>query len=218
MAVQNYGYLKTIWDGLMLWVNNEYGVAALMGNLYAESGCVPFRVQGDYTFPFTYSQNYTNRVDQGIVTEYSFVNNAPDASHAKGYGLAQWTSSNRKQNYYNLYRSGGYASIGGVDLGLAMLQQELDTGGDYASSGNAIKNATDIRSASDYILIHYEAPKDQSEAVKILRASYGQEIYNMYHSGGGNPDPPTPDPPPPPYPDNPTTPHKMGLIYYMKKL
>lgn len=216
MAVNNYGYLKTIWDGLLTWINNEYGVAGLMGNLYAESGCVPFRVQGDMTFPFSYSQNYTTRVNNGTVTEYAFIHNAPDNQHGKGYGLAQWTYWSRKESYYNIYRS-GFSSIGGVDTGLAMLQHELDTGGPYAATGNVLKAATTIREASDYTFYNYEAPADQGEAARALRQSYAQDIYDLYNSGGGQPDPPQPDPPPPPYPVDPTEVKPMSFIYYLRK-
>lgn len=217
MAVQNYGYLKAIWDGLYAWIGNEYGVAGLMGNLYAESGCVPFRVQGDYTFPFAYSQDYTDRVDNGTVSEFAFVHNLPDNSHGKGYGLAQWTYYSRKQQLYTLYDTGGYTSIGGVDTGLAMLKLELDTGGSYAGVGTVLKTATSVRQASDYAFYHYEAPADQSETARQTRESYADDIYNMYSGGGGQPDPPSPDPPPPPYPVDPTTSKPMSLIYYLRK-
>ena len=217
MAVNNYGYLKTIWDGLNTWINNEFGVAGLMGNLYAESGCVPFRVQGDLTYPFNYSQTYTDRVDTGIVSEYAFVHNVPDNAHGKGYGLAQWTYYSRKQNYYNLYKNGSYTSIGDVNTGLDMLKYELDTGGPYSGVGDVLKAATTVRQASDYVLYNYEAPLDQSEPVRLTREGYSQDIYDIYHSGGGTPDPPQPDPPPPPYPVDPTEVKPMSFIYYLRK-
>lgn len=218
MAVQNYGYLKAIWDGLLSWINNEYGVAGLMGNLYAESGCVPFRVQGDLTFPFDYSRNYTSRVDNNTVSEYAFVNNKPDNAHGKGYGLAQWTFYSRKQQLYNLYKNTPYTSIGGVDTGLAMLKLELDSGGSYAGVGTVLKTAASVRQASDYAFYNYEAPADQSETARQTRENYANDIYNMYQSGGGQPDPPTPDPPPPPYPVDPTEVKPMSLLYYLRKL
>ena len=35
---------KNIWDYLIKEINNPYGVAGLMGNIYAESGMIPNRV------------------------------------------------------------------------------------------------------------------------------------------------------------------------------
>ena len=36
---------KNIWDYLIKEINNPYGVAGLMGNIYAESGMIPNRVE-----------------------------------------------------------------------------------------------------------------------------------------------------------------------------
>ena len=46
-------YAQAIWGMLLSAIGNEYGVAGLMGNLYAESGLIPFRKQGDYSgYPY----------------------------------------------------------------------------------------------------------------------------------------------------------------------
>ena len=215
MAVQNYGYLKTLWDAFLPWLNNnEYGVAGLMGNLYGESGCVPFRVQGDNTFPFTYSQNYTQNVDNGTISKYAFINNGPNGG---GYGLAQWTYRTRKEGLYNKYQSGSYTSIGDIQLAIDYIMDEI-SGTAYNNTLSVLQNATDLQTPTNQVLFYYESPADQGAAVQALRLSYAQDIYNMYHSGGGQPDPPTPDPPPPPYPPSPAIAHKMSLIYYLKKI
>lgn len=67
---------------------------------------------------------------------------------------------------------------------LRFLVNELRT--DYASVTNALKTASSVRQASDVVLLEFERPVDQSESVKILRASYGQKYYDLYHSGGGD--------------------------------
>lgn len=41
----DYGYSKAVWDNLMTYINNPIGVAAMMGNLFAESGIVPYRCE-----------------------------------------------------------------------------------------------------------------------------------------------------------------------------
>ena len=85
MAFDPYG--QTIWSMLVSAIGNEYGVAGLMGNLYAESGLIPYRKQGDYTgYPYQPSLDYTNAVKNGTKSEYTFVHDSI------GYGLAQWTS------------------------------------------------------------------------------------------------------------------------------
>ena len=77
----------------------DTGVAALMGNFYAESYVVPYLTQGD-SEPFQVSIDYTNNVNNGTISEYDFVHNGPRGG---GYGLAQWTYWSRKENLYNYF-------------------------------------------------------------------------------------------------------------------
>lgn len=182
MATYKYG--KQVWDYFMLYIQNEYGVAGLMGNLAAESGIIPYRVQGDNTPPYTFSQDYTAQVDSGTITESEFVNDGPNGG---GYGLAQWTYYTRKQNMYNLYKSGGYSSIGSIELGMDFLSQELQS--EYPDVWDVLVNATSIREASDKVLHDFESPADQSEEVEEYRASLGQDIYNQYSGTGPGPGP-----------------------------
>lgn len=205
-VVHDYGYIDAVWDGCLARIGNEIGTAALLGNLYAESYIVPWEVQGDIP-PSQYSRDYTARVDSGAVSEYDFAHNGP---RGNGYGLAQWTYYTRKQGLYDLYKT-GYDSIGSTKLGIDYLFVELDGG--YTGVLDALKNATDIRTASDIVLHDYESPSDQSEQVEILRASYAQDIYNN-KAGGTPPDPPDPpDPPEPPVRDK----HKFKYYYYCKR-
>lgn len=189
----NHPHAKTIWDKLMSHFNNKYGVAALMGNLQAESGLYPDRVQGDVPYS-TYSMDYTADVDSGYIAEYDFVHNGPNGG---GYGLAQWTYYTRKQGLYSKWKTGGYHSIGSVDLACDFLCEELSS--DYKTVYNAIKNATNIKTPSDAVLHDFERPADQSESVENLRASMGEEIYSTF--SGSSPSTPSD-------PDNPTIPTK----------
>jgi len=63
-------------------INNAYGVAGLMGNLYAESGLRSNNLQNTYekTLGMT-DEKYTAMVDNG-----SYTNFVHDSA---GYGLAQ---------------------------------------------------------------------------------------------------------------------------------
>ena len=182
-------YTSYIWASLYAAIGNEIGTAALMGNLQAESGMIPYRKQGDFSSGYTASITYTNNVNNGTYTESQFVNDSI------GYGLAQWTYYTRKQKYYDAYRNGGYSSVGDVDLACSYLVSELQT--DYGSVWSALVSATDLHTASDVVLVQYENPQDQSQAVKDYRASLGQAIYDEY-AGGGPPTPPTPPGPPSP--------------------
>lgn len=167
-------YGQQIWDGLMAEIGNEYGVAGLMGNLLAESGLIPYRVQGDFTNQYTYSQEYTAKVDNGTISEYDFVHNGPNGG---GYGLAQWTYYTRKQSLYNMMLSMN-VSIGSIELAIAYLLYELKNS--FPAVYDALVTATDIRTASDIVLHDFEAPADQSEEVEELRCENGISIYEEY--------------------------------------
>lgn len=173
MATYTYG--QTIHDQLMEDIQNEIGVAAAMGNLYAESGLIPHRVQGDFSSGYSYSVQYTAQVDSGAISEYNFVHNGPNGG---GYGLAQWTYYTRKQALYNMKQSMG-VSIGSVDLACAYLLHELKTS--YGSVYNALRNATSISTATVKFMLDFENPADQSTAAQNTRIQYAQEMYDTYY-------------------------------------
>lgn len=206
--VQFNDYMPTIWNKLMTEFNNEYGVAGIMGNLYAESGCTPYACQPSRPYPTcsTYIQNVDNRT----ITEYNFVHYGCNetggvATVQLGFGLAQWTYYTRKQGLYTYMYANG-SSIGDLDNQVAYIIEEMraDT-----NMYNAILNATSVDDASDYILVHYENPSNQSDAVKRTRRQYGNDIYNQY-AGTVPVEPPSPQPPSPdsPIPYNPSTARK----------
>ena len=183
-----------IWGALLSDIGNEFGVAGLMGNLQAESGLISYRVQGDFSDGYTESLSYTASVDSGAISEYDFVNNGPGGG---GYGLAQWTYHTRKQGLYNMKKSGGYTSIGSVQLACAYLLYELKNS--YPTVYNTLKTATSIRVASDCVLHDFENPEVQDTEVEIKRANMGTALYNEL-SGQPPIDPDTPI-----NPDTPTT-------------
>ena len=175
---------KQVWDYFMSKIGNEYGVAGLMGNLQAESGLYPDRVQGDVPYS-SYSQEYTAKVDSGEISSYDFVNNGPGGG---GYGLAQWTYPARKQALYDLYKSGGYPSIGSMRLACDYLWHELQT--EFSGVLAVLQTATSVREASDAVLHDFERPADQSALVEQVREKNGLAWYNRFSGsapGGGDP-------------------------------
>lgn len=168
-------YDEIIWNGLMEFIGNPYGVAGLMGNWECESGMHPDRKQGDVPYS-NVSVEYTSKVDSGAITESQFVHSG------SGYGLAQWTSSGRKQALYNMKKSRG-SSIGDVYLQIAFAKQELTTS--YKSTLAVLKSATSVRQASNKALHSYEMPADQSAGAEKQRATCGQTYYNRFAGGSG---------------------------------
>lgn len=160
---------EKIWNFLLAEYKNPYGVAGLMGNLYAESALNPKNLQNTYEKKLGYTdEEYTKAVDNG-----SYANFVKDAA---GYGLAQWTYSARKQNLLN-YVKEKKASIGDLDAQLGFLAKEM---AGYTAVVKVLKEAKTVKEASDIVLTKYERPADQSDSVKTKRASFGQKYYDEY--------------------------------------
>lgn len=174
---------RKIWDYFLDKLGNKYGVAGLMGNLQAESGLCSYRVQGDYSTGYSTSKEYTAQVDSGAISKSEFINNGPGGG---GYGLAQWTYPTRKQGLYEMWKEGGYSSIGSLALACDYLWKELQES--YSGVLSVLKSATSIREASDKVLHDFENPADQSESVEEAREAMGLNWYNQFHnySGGGS--------------------------------
>ena len=73
---------KTIWDFLLRQIRNEYGVAAIMGNLMAESTLNPACATGKNK-----TTNYVADADAGLV---NFTGDKV------AFGIAQWCVASRK--------------------------------------------------------------------------------------------------------------------------
>lgn len=170
MALTGKTNEEKIWNFLASKGLNAFGVAGLMGNLYAESALNPQNLQNTYEKKLGLSDaEYTAAVDSGSYT--GFVRDSA------GYGLAQWTYWSRKEALLD-YAKAAKASIGDLETQLGFLFKELSEG--YTSVLAVLKTATSVRQASDVVLTKYERPANQGESVQIKRASYGQSYYDKY--------------------------------------
>jgi len=164
---------RHIWNALLAALGNSFGAAGLMGNLYAESGLNPRNLQQSFERKLGYTDDsYTAAVDTGGYKHF--------VDDGAGYGLAQWTYHTRKAKLLTFARASG-KSIGDIDMQLDFLIEEIKG---YTGVWYALINATSVREASDAVLTGYEKPTDQSEAVKIKRATYGQKYYDQYAKEG----------------------------------
>lgn len=161
---------KTIWDYLYSKIGNAYGVAGLMGNLYAESALRPNNLQNTYEKSLGLTDvQYTAAVDDG-----SYTNFVKDSA---GYGLAQWTYWSRKQVLLEYAKAAG-KSIGDLDMQLGFIWKELSEG--YKALLKTLQTATSVTDASTAVLTQYERPADQGASVQTKRAGYGQTYYDKY--------------------------------------
>ena len=162
---------KVMWDFFKSKGLNDYGVAGLMGNLNAESALRPCNLQQTYEKKLGMTDaEYTAAVDAGIYTNF--------VKDGAGYGLAQWTYWSLKQQMFDYFKMAG-KSIGDGQTQMEFLAHQLSTS--YKAVWNTLKTAKTIREASDAVLLKFERPADQSEAVQVKRASYGQNYFDKYH-------------------------------------
>lgn len=167
---------KTIWDFLKGKGLNDFAVAGIMGNLYAESALKPTNLQNTYEKNLGYTDDtYTAAVDNG-----SYTNFVKDSA---GYGLAQWTFWSRKQALLE-YAQAAKKSIGDLGMQLGFMWEEMQG---YKAMMETLKAATSILTASNAVLTQYEKPADQSESVQQKRAGYGQTYYDKYVQSAATP-------------------------------
>ena len=160
---------STIWNYFKGKGLNDFAVAGIMGNIYAESGFKPTNLQNAYEKKLGYTDDsYTAAVDNG-----SYGNFVKDSA---GYGLAQWTYWSRKQALLEYARSVG-KSIGDLSMQLDFMWKEMQG---YKSMMTTLNSATSVLEASNAVLLQYERPADQSESAQNRRAGYGQTYYDKY--------------------------------------
>ena len=169
MALIGKTNAEKIWYFLKAAGMNDYGAAATMANINAESALRPDNLQNTYEKKLGMTDaQYVAAVDAGTYT--NFVHDAA------GFGLCQWTYWSRKQNLLNYAKNAG-TSIADMEMQLGFMLQELKA---YPSLWNLLKTATTVKTASDAFMCSYERPADQSEAAKTRRANYGLEYFKQF--------------------------------------
>lgn len=159
-----------IYNKLMAEIKNAYGVCGLMGNLKAESGMRSNNMQNSYEAKLGMNDvTYTQAVDSGVYQNFPF--------DRVGYGYCQWTSSGRKTAFLNFAKSRG-VSISDANMQLDFLIHELKVS--YKNVLKVLKSAKSVKEASDCVVTKFEMPRDQSEKVLNLRASYGEAFYKEF--------------------------------------
>ena len=108
---------RIVWNYLVKSGMTPEGAAGMMGNLQAESGIIPNRVETKCLNRYKeqgkiYTDaTYTAFVNDGTISKAEFLR---PMGKQYGYGLAQWTSPGRKEGLYDLCKKLG-VSIGDPD-------------------------------------------------------------------------------------------------------
>jgi len=146
------------------------GACGALGNIQAESGAIANNLQNSYEKKLGYTDAaYTAAVDSGTYTGF-------DTDRA-GYGLCQWTYPARKKNL-RLFAKHAGKSIGDAEMQLGFFLKELRES--FPTVLAVLKTAKTVQEASDAMLMKFERPADQGDAVKLKRAQYGQVYYDKF--------------------------------------
>lgn len=159
------------------------GAAGMLGNQYPESAgflanrleflCVKrYKEKGKvYT-----DKSYTQAVDSGKISRAEFL--SPMGKHY-GYGLSQWTTSDRKAGLYDLAKKKG-VSIGDPAMQIEYTVSELKK--KFPSVFKYLCKTKRVTLASNCVLKEYESPSNW-QSLKTIRADYAQQIYNKMMEG-----------------------------------
>jgi LysM repeat protein len=149
---------------------NDYACAGIVGNAYAESGCVSNNLENIYQQRFGMSDNeYMNAVDNGTYT--NFVHDCA------GWGIFQFTYFTLKQGLLDYARQTN-RSIGDINMQLEYSWLLFEK--NYSGMLKKLRSATSVLQASNAVLLDFERPADQSSAAQQKRASLGQKFYDKY--------------------------------------
>ena len=151
-------YHQTIYNLLRGYGLSEAGALGMLGNWECESGCEPYRVQGDYQASRAISKAYVNAIQIGTQDRERF------ATDQKGFGLAQWTYPQRKRNMWDLWKTSIHR-IDDVDFQVWFAYIELTK--EYSGLLSYLKTVEAIYDATDRICREYERP-----AVNNVQARY----------------------------------------------
>lgn len=153
----------------------KYGTSAIIGNVQAESACLPQRVEGDTSVGYINSIGYTQRVDGKQISKSSFIDSED------GYGLCQWKHRTRKNNLYQRSVEKGY-SIGDLRSQLEFIDYELTYS--YKGLQETLKDPSSSiqKCSSDFLLNFFGSYADKSQANQNKRSLLAQQIYGKYNT------------------------------------
>ena len=155
----------------------EAAALGFLGNFQCESGCEPFRLQGDFSLYRTSSKAYVQRAENGQMTKQEFCK-------AVGFGLAQWTYPARKANLWDFWKASGKA-LDSAEMQTEFACQELRT--EYKALFDFLKSTNDVFTATSRICREYERPAVNNIDARFQEAN--KIKYEIDLNGGGDSEP-----------------------------
>lgn len=149
---------QTIYIALRTGGLSRVGVCAMMGNMNAESALISTNVEDRCKIS---DAEYTQMVDNGTMNLQQF------AHDSYGYGLCQWTVSDRKTGLYNLAKQRG-VSIGDEEMQCEYCIYELEK--NWVGLYRYLCVTENLSEATKRICAEFERPAVNNYAVRINAA------------------------------------------------
>ena len=171
---------QIIYNGLLeVFDGNETATIGVMCALMAESGCSPTALEAASKWGITGTE-YTKQVNNRKVTKEEFINSTYNGVQGnRGYGIAQWSTTDRKKGLYEFAvtwakENGKSFDIGNIDMQVAHLQNTINSS--YSSLKETLIKTTDMEEACYLWISTYEKP---SEKYSTWREKAQRDIKNF---------------------------------------
>lgn len=153
------------------------GAIGTLGNLQGETHDFdPMSCETSYLNRFGLTDaEYTRRADNDEV----IYNGKKFTKDSAGYGIAQWTYHERKQNLLDFAKANG-KSVGDLDLQIAFMIKEMT--GHYTPTWKIVSTTNSISEAVKICVTNYEKPANQSEAIQ-RRTGYANNWAKIIKDG-----------------------------------
>lgn len=137
-------------------------IAGILGNIYAESGCVANNVE-----------NTSGYSDEAYVKK---INAHPNTfiHDGFGYGLCQWTYYSRKQLLLDFCKN-----IESAEEQTEFMLLEMNTD-EYRKMSDYLKDCENIADATEKFMKVYERPADISKNAVSKRVAYAELYFNEF--------------------------------------
>jgi len=159
---------KTIYNALVAAGLTQEGACGLMGNMMAESTMKSNIAQRGMTSMT--DEQYTAAADNGMIDF---------ASDSVGYGLCQWTSSDRKAKLLAFAKNRG-VSVGDEAMQIQFCLLEMMQS-PYQSVAMTLRSSHDIDECADRVCDKYERPANNNYQA---RRQYARQFFNEFAGSG----------------------------------
>lgn len=183
-------YQQSIYNRLRKNGITEAAALGMIGNLWCESNCEPYRLQGDFSSYKTVSKDYVRRAENGTMSEAEFCK-------AVGFGIAQWTYPARKANLWVFWKASGQA-LDSVEMQTDFILHELRN--EYKALYEFLRNTNDTFTATSRICREYERPAVNNIDARFQAANRIKYEIDLNAWNCGDTPEPAPQPTPTPQP------------------